>query len=316
MLVRRILSLTILYTLALLLYALAPLLIAITILLSISPKFRTLPHALMFALGFLFYECLGVVRLFWVWCRYRHSAEFLPQNQHVQYWWAGGLLNLGVRIYSLDISVTGTDALSGPSALMIARHTSIADTVLPMLYFAEQRNEGMRYILKQELTALPCLDIAGHRLPNLFVDRSGVDTDKELAAVRQLTATAGPTESVLVYPEGTRFTLDKQARLRDSKPELVEQLERWPDLLPPRLGGVSAMLEANPGKDVVFLAHVGFEGSASPHDLVNGSWRKQSVRLHFWRVPFADIPADTKAFIFEHWDKMQQQVEQLTASKS
>lgn len=313
MLVRRILSLTILYTLAFLLYALTPALVAIALLLSIAPRFRTLPHALMFALGFLFYECVGVVRLFWVWCRYRHSAEFLPQNQHVQYWWAGGLLGLGVRIYNLDVSVTGTDALSGSSALMIARHTSIADTVLPMLYFARQRNEGMRYILKRELTVMPCLDIAGHRLPNLFVDRSGFDTEKELAAIRQLTATAGPTESVLVYPEGTRFTLKKQAQLRNTKPELVDQLERWPSLLPPRLGGVSAMLQANPGKDVVFLAHVGFEGSASPHDLVNGSWRRQPVRLHFWRVPYADIPADTKAFIFENWDKMQHHVEQMTA---
>ena len=301
MVIRRLISLTLLYAFAFTLYAIAPVLIVLA-----------LPHALLFALGFLFYECIGVVKLFWLWCRYRNSPEFLALNQQVQYWWANGLLQLGIRIYDLKITVSGQEALEGPSALMIVRHTSIADTVLPMLYFAKVRNEGMRYILKKELTAMPCLDIAGHRLPNLFVDRSGTDTLKELSAIKALTATAGPEESVLVYPEGTRFTREKQARLLATKPELAEQLKRWPSLLPPRLGGVSAMLEANPGKDVVFLAHVGFEGSASLRDLVNGSWRRQPIYLHFWRVPYREIPTDTQDFIFHNWDKMQQHIDAMT----
>ncbi|XOV84572.1 MAG: 1-acyl-sn-glycerol-3-phosphate acyltransferase [bacterium] len=312
MFIRRLFSLTLLYTLAIVFYAAAPVLILIALILSVAKPLRTLPHALLFALGFLFYECIGVIRLFWLWCRYRNSPEFLAHNQQVQYWWANGLLQLGIRIYDLQIAISGKEALEGSSALMIVRHTSIADTVLPMLYFAKVRNEGMRYILKKELTAMPCLDIAGHRLPNLFVDRSGTDTDKELNAIRQLTATAGPEESVLVYPEGTRFTPQKQATLMASKPELAEQLRRWPSLLPPRLGGVSAMLEANPGKDVVFLAHVGFEGSASLRDLVNGSWRRQPIHLHFWRVPFQRINPDTQAFVFENWDKMQQHIDAMT----
>lgn len=312
MLVRRLISVSTLYVLAFGLYAIAPIIILAALCLSLTKRFRTLPHAVLFALGFLFYECVGVLRLCWLWCLYRDSPDYLARNQQVQYWWANGLLQLGIRIYDLKVTVSGKDALEGPSALMIVRHTSIADTVLPMLYFARVRNEGMRYILKKELTVMPCLDIAGHRLPNLFVDRSGTDTDKELNAIRALTETAGPHESVLVYPEGTRFTAQKQSRLLATKPELAEQLRRWPSLLPPRLGGVSAMLEANPEKDVVFLAHVGFEGSASLRDLVNGSWRRQPIYLHFWRIPYRDINADSKAFIFENWDKMQGHIEALT----
>ena len=68
------------------------------------------------------------------------------------------------------------------------------------------------------------------------------------------------------------------------------------------------MLAENTNKDVVFLAHTGFEGSASLADLVNGGWTGQQVKLHFWRVPFKDIPADHQSFIFEHWDKMQSHV--------
>ena len=61
-------------------------------------------------------------------------------------------------------------------------------------------------MLKQELRLLPCLDIGGHRLPNVFVDRSGADSAKAVKEVSNLIATAGSDESVLIYPEGTRFT--------------------------------------------------------------------------------------------------------------
>lgn len=309
---RRIASLSVLVLIAVVMITTAPLLLLLSLGLSLLPRFRSLPHALLFAIGFLFYECVGIVRLTWVWLLYRNKPDYLDRNQHIQYWWAGGLLRLGIRIYALQVEITGTEAIAGSSALVIARHTSIADTVLPMLYFAEHRHEGLRYILKQELTVMPCLDIAGHRLPNLFVDRSGIDTERELQAVQALTADAGDKESVLIYPEGTRFTAAKQQRLADTKPELSAQITRWPGLLPPRLGGVSAMLSANPGKDVVFLAHTGFEGSASLHDLVNGSWRHQQVRLHFWRVPYAEIPADHREFIFTNWDRMQSLVAQMS----
>jgi len=308
MIIRRLVSLSVLAVVTVILYGLAPALFVLALIGSALPRFRTLPHALAFALGFLFYECTGVLRLGWLWLRYRNGADYMARNQQVQYWWAGGLLNLGIRLYDLSIEITGEQAIDGPSALVIARHTSIADTVLPMIYFAERRGEGMRYILKRELVKMPCLDIAGHRLPNLFVDRSGADTDKELAAIRVLTTRAGESESVLLYPEGTRYTPQKHARLRASRPALAEQLDRWPDLLPPRLGGVTAMLDANPGKDVVFLAHTGFEGSASLTDLMNGSWHGQRVRLRFWRVPYALIPDDHTSFMFNHWNEMQRQV--------
>jgi 1-acyl-sn-glycerol-3-phosphate acyltransferase len=305
MIQRRVVSLSVLAVVTTVAVSTAPMLLLLGIGLSLLPQFRSLPHAMIFAFGFLYFECLGVLRLTWVWLWHRHGPNYLQLNQHIQYWWAGGLLRLGVKIYDLDIQIHGVEAIEGPSALLIARHTSIGDTVLPMLYFAEHRGEGLRYILKQELTIMPCLDIAGHRLPNLFVDRSGIDTEAELRAVRKLTQAASAQESVLIYPEGTRFTPEKQQRLLETKPQLREQLQRWPNLLPPKLGGVSAMLDANPGKDVVFLAHTGFEGSASLHDLVNGSWRRQKVRLHFWRIAYPDIPADHQTFIFSNWDTMQ-----------
>ena len=72
------------------------------------------------------------------------------------------------------------------------------------------------------------------------------------------------------------------------------------------------MLDANPGKDLVFLAHAGFEGSADIHDLLSGGWLNQHVRIHFWRIPFAQLPKDDPTeYLFAQWDIMQANAEML-----
>jgi 1-acyl-sn-glycerol-3-phosphate acyltransferase len=253
-------------------------------------------------------EWAGLTLFVWVLLRYPKSRH-MEKNRAIQFWWAQSLFNLGKRLYRLNIEVTGTEALQGNCALVLSRHSSMGDTVLPLLFFGKARGEGLRYVLKQELRYLPCLDIGGHRLPNVFVDRSGADSAKAVEEVSDLIATAGSDESVLIYPEGTRFTQKKHDELRAKYPNLAPQLDRWPNLLPVRLGGVTGMMAANPGKDLVFLAHAGFEGSADIHDLLNGGWLNQRVRLHFWRVPYADLPKENvQEFLFREWDTMQSTV--------
>ena len=59
------------------------------------------------------------------------------------------------------------------------------------------------------------------------------------------------------------------------------------------------------------MAHSGFEGAASFTSLFNGSWLNTTVRLHFWRVAAADIPADDEGrreLLYRQWDTMHKQV--------
>lgn len=273
-----------------------------------------------FILGYLYVEWVALLKLGYSWVRYRNTeASLLEDAKRLQAWWAQSLLNLGKRLYNLEFNISGLDAVhEGVAALVIPRHTSLGDTVLPLIYFALQRGEGMRYILKSELEIIPCLDVAGNRLPNLFVDRSGSNTDAELNRIRELTRESGANESVLIYVEGTRATSAKRENLSEKRPQLKEQLARWPDLLPPRTGGLSAMLQANPQKDVVLLAHTGFEAAATLGDLTRGGWNGQTVRLHFWRIPYAELPdghdpAEVDEFIAARWDEMQSQVSRLKA---
>ena len=308
---RRLLTLSSLVLVTVLAIVLLPLVVITTLLMSLSPTFRTAPQALTFIYGFLVHEWAGLARFLFVLARYPKHLQ-IEKNRDIQFWWAQRLFNMGRRLYKLRIEVSGTEALDGNCALLLSRHSSMGDTVLPLLFFGKHRGEGLRYVLKQELRYLPCLDIGGHRLPNVFVDRSGTDSAKAVQEVSNLIATAGDDESVLIYPEGTRFTQKKHDDLRRKHPHLEDQLNRYPNLLPLRLGGVLGMLEANPGKDLVFLAHAGFEGSADIHDLLGGGWLNQKVRLHFWRVPYVDIPKENvQDFLFNEWDKMQATVVDL-----
>jgi 1-acyl-sn-glycerol-3-phosphate acyltransferase len=312
MYLRRLVTISVLILATVLAVVLAPIVFLSAFLLSLFPQFKTTPQAMAFIYGFIGYEWVGLSRFAWVWLRYHDIEQRMIRDREIQFWWGQSLFDMGKRLFKLKIEVTGEEALEGNCALVLCRHTSMADTVLPLLFFGRARGEGLRYVLKQELRVLPCLDIGGHRLPNVFVDRSGSDSAKAIENVSTLMREAPTDQSVLIYPEGTRFTRKKHARLAAKHPALKPQLDRWPDLLPPRLGGVCGMLDANPGKDLVFLAHAGFEGSADIHDLLSGGWLNQHVRIHFWRVPFADLPtSDYTDYLFGQWDIMQATAETL-----
>jgi len=307
---RRLVTIPVLFTLTLAATALAPVLVIAGLLLSCFPATRGSARTILFLLGYLWCETLGVLGSGYLVLRHRNPKRFLAANHDLQRWWTSALKRLAERLFKLQFHVAGERALDGPAAIVIPRHASTADTIIPMAFYATPRRIRMRYVLKRELLLDPCIDIVGNRLPNLFVDRFGVDSEGARCDVAELVRGAGPDEGVLIYPEGTRYGVEKHQALRaqaENNPELLAQLDRWPLLLPPRLGGTLAMLAANPGKDVVFCAHVGFEGSSHFSNLINGSWISADVMIEFWRVPFSDIPADAdgqRRFLFAQWDRM------------
>ncbi|MEM1433586.1 MAG: 1-acyl-sn-glycerol-3-phosphate acyltransferase [Pseudomonadota bacterium] len=302
---------------ALLVTVLFPVLLVLALVASLwKPAHGAVP-TLFFITGYLWFEAAGIIAAPIIWLRSRTPQDAMRANFAMQCWWASGLMRMAQRFFSLRLTLHNEAALTGGPALVLPRHASIADTVLPVTYFARPFNTHLRYIMKRELLVDPCLDIYGNRLPNYFVDRSGQDTDAAVDGIRQLTETLDASEGMLLYPEGTRYSPAKHEALRrkgNQNPKLVQQLNRWPDLLPPRLGGTLAMLESNPGRDLLFMAHVGFEGSSHFKNLINGSWRRAQVHLAFWRVPFAQIPTQREElmeFLFEQWDRMQSTVARL-----
>ena len=321
-LIRRSATIPLYVGLTLLVTIAAPVLLILCALISIHPAYRGAVHALGFIVGYLWCETIGIFCAFYIWLRHRNPESFLSSNYRLQSWWSESLARITQRLFSLHFEVDNRDALKGPAAFIFPRHSSIADTLIPMVFYAIPEDIHLRYVLKKELLIDPCLDIVGHRLPNFFIDRNGPDSDAARAGIAILASDLSVEDGILLYPEGTRFSQLKRARLSRryaDNPDLLKQLARWPSLMPPRLGGFLSLLEANPGRDLIFCGHTGFEGSSHVATLLNGSWRHAHIRITFWRIPYQDIPAtpDSRiAFLFDQWDRMQDWVERNSLTNS
>ena len=269
-------------------------------------------------------ETIGITVSAWLWVRHgfptRNAGNrwhrFLDSNFALQCRWANALKVSAERLFELRFTVEGAEALNGPPVIMLPRHASIADTVIPMVFYAIPKQIRLRYVLKRELLLDPCLDIVGNRLPNCFVARSGVDAQADVDRVAALTRGLGTNEGFLIYPEGTRFSAARQRRVLAGLATRVggadlERMRAWTELLPPRPGGALALIAAAPNLDLVFCAHTGFEGASHFSTLVNGSWIGADIRIRFWRIDHRDIPTDEaeqRAFLFAQWDRMQETV--------
>lgn len=239
------------------------------------------------------------------------ARRLLDSTYAIQQAWTGFLLGAVKRVFRVRVEVEG-DAQAAPGPVIVfVRHASIADTLLPTCLLGARHGLRLRFVLKRELLADPCLDVAGHRIPNHFVARDGRDSEAETDAVRALTRDLGAGDGVLIYPEGTRFTASKRraalARLAEQDSRLLPLAERLRHVLPPRLGGALALLDGHTPADAVFMTHRGLEGLATIGDLWRGGLVGAAVRVRVWRVPRAEIPEGREArvaWLFEQWARV------------
>ena len=265
---------------------------------------------LIFAWFFFGIAMVALVRLTVVFIFLRGRPEQLQARLfQLQQWWANAILRAASRLLELDIEIENADvALPGPTILLM-RHASILDTLLPSVYVQGPTQWRVRYILKQELLFDPCLDIVGNALPNYFVDRTG-DRPREFEGIRALVKDLGD-DGVLIYPEGTRFSAEKlvraRKRLREQAPELAPAADALTHVLPPRPGGVLTLLDALPDVDCAILAHQGLEGLQKVKDVFSGSVIGSTVRGKVWRVRRSDIPATDEErirWLYEQWSRV------------
>ena len=314
---RRLVSISLFTALFALTWALLPLLLLIGWPIDrLRRKSVIAPASLLFALYFLF-ELLGVGIALFIWLgtlggsgRRRH--RFLRWNLWLQCWWLRNLFGAGRRLFRFNVEITGEEAVQRGNFLFFIRHVSTADTLLAGVFVSDRHGIALRYVLKESLLWDPCLDIVGNRLPNGFVRRGPDHRKQAVNEVVRLTRSMGPADGVLIYPEGTRFTPGKRARLLSSLEEKgdAQQLQRARSLqhvLPPRLLGPLALLDRASDADVVFCAHTGFEKALSFREFMAGGLGGITLHVGFWRVPRELIPHERLArieFLHEQWKKV------------
>ncbi len=268
-------------------------------------------------------ETLGLAALLGLWVAAgfgRRGAWLRDRTWAFQQRWAAWMFGAARRLFGLRVVVTGDDVVAPGPAIVLIRHASIVDNLLPANLVARPHGLRLRYVLKRELLSDPCLDVAGKRLPNYFV-RRGTGARDEVARVRALAEGLGPVDGVLIYPEGTRFTEERRrraiARIAEHDPALAARAERIEHLLPPRTGGTLALLDGAPGADVVVLAHHGFDGLRLVSDIWRGALVGRTITVRFTRIPRAEIPAgraERVAWLYETWQAVDAWVAAMEAS--
>jgi len=258
-------------------------------------------------------ETAGILTAFVLWLSRalpgQGGERYLARNFQLERWWAGTLVGAVRRIFGVEFEIETRGDLSRGPVLVMMRHASLADTLIGSLLFSIPHGLKLRYVLKSELLVDPCLDIVGHRLPNVFVRRDGADSARQIQGVAALARDLGPEDGVLIYPEGTRFTEPKRrrilARLRErGQTETLEVAETLRHTLPPKAGGPLALFEAAPDADVVLCMHTGFEAAATLAEIWSGSLVGRRIRIRCVRIPAHTIPADASTWLLERWQEV------------
>ncbi len=271
----------------------------------VGPKFVAV-RLTLFLWIFLLAETVGITVLFLVWCVSR-GPRLIDRTFAVQRWWTGLLWNALRRLFALNVVVEGEP---GPApVIVLIRHASLIDNLIPANFIPGVR---LRYVIKRELLAEPCLDIAGSRLPNVFVARESGGDERELNAVRALARDLGPRDGLLIYPEGTRFSQERldrsRAKLREAgREDLAAKADHLTHLLPPRVGGPLALLDAAPEPDILILGHTGLDGVTYIRNIWAGRLNGATIAVRMQRHARADLPTGDDAriaWIYDRWLEM------------
>lgn len=311
---RRLLTGPVYLLAGLLAFALAPVLYPLAFVVDIGGRRRLATvRAIAMAHVYLACEACGMAGSAWIWVtRGSNRERFLERNFRLQCWWAGSLFRAGVRLFGLQVEVEGDElARTGPM-LVFARHVSPIDNLLPAVLISDAHGIRLRWVINRSLLRDPCLDIVGNRLPNCFVAAGTGDSEAEIRRVQVLGHDLGPCDGVLIFPEGALFSpsrLDRVlGRIEASGDErLLARARRLQNLLPPRLGGSTALLEAARGTDVVFLAHTGLEGATEYRNILRGGLIGRTLRVRIWRVPADEVPPSRDGrteWLFDQWEQL------------
>jgi 1-acyl-sn-glycerol-3-phosphate acyltransferase len=310
---------------------LAPVIVPICLLIDVVTRL-SLTRAFVFVSWYLLCEVVGVASALVLWLRLLVERPSWPRwaawNYALQGVWARALFGAAVRCFSLRVDVRDDEVCRGGPFVLLCRHVSVADTVLPAVFVAARHGRRLRTVLKRELLWDPCLDIVGQRIPNAFVDRGGTDSAAQIARVGELAQALDANDGVLIFPEGTRFTTKKLLRLREKLDDAVragrsdvrirDLAHTLTHVLPPQVGGVLSALAAAPSADIVICSHTGFEGIRTLGDLVRGTLVRRHLRVRFRRVSRTLVPDDEDArisWLLGEWHKVDTEVGALLSGR-
>ena len=222
---------------------------------------------------------------------------------------------LGLRI---ELDTDGAAALEPGPVIVLSRHVNVVDASLPALLY-QQLGYRVRGVIMAELLADPGFDLIYRRTGSVFVARD--DDPDARSQVARLGEGSDARTALVIFPEGRVFRPERRdrsfARLTERRPDRARRLKGITHVLPPRPGGVLALLDAVPEADVVVLAHTGLDAYPTFRELARAVPRLRPVRVTAWRVPVAEIPTGHElrtVWLDDQWRRVDEWVDAHTPS--
>ena len=247
------------------------------------------------------------------------SEPYLERHYAIMRWFLAVLVRVATRAFKLRVEVEEPEptpeevaARLARPVIVLSRHAGPGDSFLLVHHLLGRYRRRPRIVLKAALQFDPGLDVVVNRLPSVFVTpRRGADT-LVVQAIERLAAGLGPTDALVIFPEGANFTPRRRLRAihrleRRAMTEEAERARAMRYLLPPRPGGALAAIAAAPAADVVFVAHTGLEDLITIGDVWNGLPMEQGIKARWWRVARAEVPDGREAqtrWLYDWWARI------------
>jgi 1-acyl-sn-glycerol-3-phosphate acyltransferase len=328
--VRRLVLAPMLIALALGVILLSPLLFLLALLSGLAGllragRMRNL-RLVSFAVVWLSAEIVALVMMFGMWIisgfgGRLHTEPYQERHYAVVRRFLDSLYRGAEKTYGLRVSIdepapTPEERLArlARPVIVLSRHAGPGDSFLLVHQLLTVYQRRPRVVMKATLQFDPSLDVAGNRLPNVFIKRRETGERIYTDQIERLARGLEPAGALVIFPEGGNWTPARWRRgirrlEHAGRRDLAERARDMPNLLPPRPGGTLAAVAACPDADVIFVAHAGLDTITSIGDV----WRRfpvdQVIRAKWWRVPFDEVPrtADHEAqlqWLYGWWQRI------------
>ena len=169
-----------------------------------------------------------------------------------------------------------------------------------------------------ELLADPGFDLIYRRTGSVFIPRD--NGPQALQLLDRLQEGADAATAIVIFPEGRLFRPELLtrflAKLIDTNPDRAQRVSGLRHVLPPRPGGVLALLDSIPRADVVVIAHAGLDQFGSFKELARAVPLKDAIQVTAWRIASDTIPTDTPdrvAWLDQQWVHVDQWIHERTS---
>lgn len=294
--------------------ALSPLLVGVASLRDAATSRQRLPTARLAVLliGALVIETVGMLVSAATWVLtgfgYLGTARW-RWHMHRSYmgWYTRTMLALITRVLGTSVQWNDTADLSSGPVVLIARHTSFFDALIPATLLCQRNRLLAHHVVTYGLKYAPCIDIVGHRFPNRFIKRTPGEGSSELAHIEAIGTHLDHRSAAIIFPEGTFRSPERferaVRRIRRRQPDLAARAEALAHVLPPRANGTHALLMGAPDADVVICANTGLESFSTIKEILDQPFTDVPVVVETWRIDRSEIPADPEEFALWLFDQ-------------